>query len=150
MPNRDPDFQYDTFISYSSKDLPWVRDVLLRRIEDNGLKVCIDYRDFIPGFQSVKNMERAVLTSRKTLLVITPNYLESSWTALEAVLVQTADPSNEQLRLIPLLKEKCSFHLGFTPLTYLNFADPVDEEQEWERLLRAIKEQHFSETSSRP
>lgn len=142
--------QYDAFISYSSKDLSWVKNVLLRRLEDNGLKVCIDYRDFIPGSWSIKNIEQAVLTSRKTLLVITPNYLESTWTEFEAMLVQTTDPTNQQLRFLPLFKEKCDLPLRLASLTYLNFANPEDEELEWERLLSAIKEQPFLIKYSKP
>jgi hypothetical protein len=140
MADGNSDYQYDAFISYSSKDKPWVWNVLLKRLEDNGLKVCIDKRDFPPGPLSIKNIKRAILTSRKTLLVITPDYLKSSWTGFEANLVQTFDPTNERLRFLPLLKEKCEFYLGFTPFTYLNFADPENEELEWERLLSAIKE----------
>lgn len=134
------DCQYDAFVSYSSKDLPWVKNVLLKRLEDGGLKVCIDFRDFVPGLSSIKNIERAILTSRKTILVITPDYLESSWTAFEAIRVHTADPANEKLRFIPILKEKCTVYLGYIPFTYLNFADPEDEDLEWGRLLAAIVE----------
>ncbi|NLW36880.1 MAG: toll/interleukin-1 receptor domain-containing protein [Syntrophorhabdus aromaticivorans] len=121
-------YQYDAFVSYSSKDRPWVKDILLRRLEDNALRVCIDYRDFIPGLPSVENIQQAIRASRKILLVITPDYLKSSWTGFEAIRVQTTDPANERLRLLPLLRVKCEFYLGYTPLTYLNFADPEDEE----------------------
>jgi len=99
------EFTYDIFISYSSKDKDWVRGDLLKRLQAAGLRVCIDYRDFRPGAPSVKEMERAVLTSRKTLLILTPAYLNSAWTEFEALMLQTLDPANQNLRLIPLLKE---------------------------------------------
>jgi hypothetical protein len=42
----DKEFKYDVFISYSHKDEEWVRNILLPTLEKQGLKVCVDYRDF--------------------------------------------------------------------------------------------------------
>lgn len=39
-------FDFDVFISYSSRDKAWVRGELLGRIEAAGLKAFIDFRDF--------------------------------------------------------------------------------------------------------
>ena len=77
--NEQTEYAYDVFISYSSKDRTWVRGELLQRLEAAGLKACIDFRDFERGAPSVKEMRRGVETSRKTLLVLTPAYLESAW-----------------------------------------------------------------------
>jgi hypothetical protein len=140
MEDSSPEYQYDAFVSYSSIDKRWVKDVLLPRLEANGLRACIDYRDFAPGSPSMENIERAIRASRTILVVITPAYFKSSWTGFEAIRTLTEDPLNRGRRLLPLVKEKCEFHLGFTPFTYLNFADPEDEGLEWERLLKAIRE----------
>ena len=101
------EYRYDVFISYSHADSEWVTRALLPRLEEAGLKVCIDHRDFRPGAPSVMEMERAVVTSRKTVLVLTPAYLDSAWAEFEALMLATLDPANRQLRLIPLLKERC-------------------------------------------
>jgi TIR domain len=134
-------YQYDVFISYSSQDRNWVKTNLITRLEDKGFKTCIDYRDFIPGMPSIKNIEQSVLNSHKTLLVMTPNYLSSSWTEFENILLQTLDPSNQQLRLIPVLQQKCDLPLRLRTLTYLNLANPEDESIEWHRLVDAVKYQ---------
>src|SRR3972149_3748131 len=78
-------FASDVFISYSHADKTWVRGELLTRLEASGLRVCIDYRDFRPGAPSVKEMERAVVNSRKTLLILTLDYVASDWTDFEAL-----------------------------------------------------------------
>ena len=70
---------YDVFISYSSVDQPWVRDVLIKILEETGLKVCVDYRDFVPGAAIMENITRAITESKVTILVLTPNYVESKW-----------------------------------------------------------------------
>jgi formylglycine-generating enzyme required for sulfatase activity len=133
-------YQYDVFISYSSKDRPWVKD-LLRVLEQQKIKACIDYRDFTEGMPSIKNIENAVLNSHKTLLILTPNYLTSGWTEFEHILLQTLDPANQKLRLLPLLKERCELPLRLKVLTYLNFASPEDEAEEWKRLVTALGKQ---------
>ncbi len=135
MPDQT-EFDYDVFISYSHADKTWVRGELLKRLEAGGLRACIDTRDFRPGAPIVKEMERAVLTSRRTLIVLTPSYLKSAWTEFETLLLQTLDPANQNLRLLPLLKEKCDVPLR---IRYLGYVDFVDEpESAWERLLSAL------------
>jgi WD40 repeat protein len=138
MPTNDSDQAYDVFISYSSKDRAWVRRELLPRLEASGLRVCVDFRDFEPGAPSVKEMKRGVETSRKTLLVLTPDYLASAWTEFEALMLQTLDPANRQRRLIPLLKAKCDLPLEIGFLTYIDFVEPEDWEIAWTRLLTAL------------
>ncbi len=131
-------FAYDVFISYSSKDKDWVRGELLKRLEAAGLRVCIDSRDFQPGAPSVKEMERAVVTSRKTLLILTPDYLASAWAEFEELMLATLDPANRRRRLIPLLKAKCDLPLHINYLTYVNFVDPEDWGWAWTQLLTAL------------
>ncbi len=67
---------FDVFISYSHHDVDWVKNWLLARLESAGLRVCIDFRDFELGAPSIVNMENAVKRSAKTLLVLTPTWVE--------------------------------------------------------------------------
>lgn len=86
-------FPFDVFISYSSKDKEWVRGELLQRIEQAGLKAFIDFRDFTRGAPSIKECERGVVESRKTLLILTPNYVDhSEWGEMENVMGADAQP----------------------------------------------------------
>ena len=133
-----PDVVYDVFISYSSKDALWTRGDLLSRLEQGGLRVCIDYRDFTPGEPSRREMRRAVEQSRHTLLVLTPAYLASEWTEFEALLAGTLDPANRQRRIVPLRHQPCDPPLDIGYLTIANFVDPPDVEAEWQRLLKAL------------
>ena len=76
MPEKteDPEFDFDVFISYSSKDKAWVRGELLQRIEQAGVKAFIDFRDFTRGALSINECERGVVRCRKTLAVLTQAY----------------------------------------------------------------------------
>lgn len=137
MPDQQQ-FDYDVFISYSSRDKTWVRGELLKRIEDAGLRAFIDYRDFTRGAPSIKECERGVKECRKTLLILTPNYIASGWGEIENIMVQTLDPANRELRLIPLLKTACEKPLRIGALTHIDFTDGADIDLAWRQLLTAL------------
>lgn len=131
------DFDYDVFISYSHADKRWVRGTLLPYLEKANVKVFIDFRDSRIGAPFVKEMERAVVKSRKTLLILTPAYLSSTWATFENVLLQTLDPPNQELRLIPVLKKPCDdLPLRLRAFHYIDFT--AGKDLAWERLLDAI------------
>jgi len=132
-------FAHDVFISYSHNDKDWVYQRLLPSLEAAGLKVCIDFRDFEPGLPSLINMENAVERSRKTLIVLTPAWVESEWTAFESLLIQTDDPAARQRRIIPLLLTLCQPPKRIAILTYLDFTDPNQFDFQMGRLIKAVK-----------
>jgi hypothetical protein len=131
-------FVYDVFISYSSKDRDWVRTELLPRLEAANLQVCLDFRDFELGAPSLTEIERAVQTSHKTLLILTPTYLASVWAEFESLILQTLDPGSRERRLVPLLKARCDLPLRIRYLTYVDFAGAEDWDIAWPRLLAAL------------
>jgi len=132
-------FRYDVFISYSHHDEDWTQNWLLPRLEATGIHACIDFRDFQPGAPSLNEMERAVLQSRKTLLVLTPDYLASAWTEFENILAQTLDPAARQRRLLPLHLKPCELPLRIRTLTYLDFTRSDRVDFQVVRLIAAIK-----------
>jgi DNA-binding winged helix-turn-helix (wHTH) protein/pimeloyl-ACP methyl ester carboxylesterase len=137
VPYKSQDeFTYDVFISYSSQDQEWVQHELLKQLEAQGMKVCIDFRDFQPGIPIVKEIERALQTSRKTLLILTPAYLESAWAEIETFVLHTFNPANRTL--IPLLKEECNPPPHISYLTYVDFTAPGDLDFAWRQLLTAL------------
>lgn len=132
------EFEYDVFVSYSSANKEWVRKVFVPILEKAGLKACDYYRDFDPGAPIVKEMERAVLQSRKTILILSPAYLNSGWTEFENLMLQTLDAANQKRRLLPVIHENCDLPLRFRYMNCINFANPDDVEIEWQRLSRAL------------
>lgn len=136
----DDAYEYDVFISYSHKDQNWVREYLYPALVKNNIKVIIDYRDFSPGDYIVREIENAVERSRKTILVLSPNYLESDWTEFENLLVQTIDPAAKNRRLLPLMIAPCDLPIRLRSLSYLDFSDHSNFNQEMKRLMSAIKE----------
>jgi hypothetical protein len=123
-------YQYDIFISYSHRDRVWVKDELMPRLENAGLKVCIDYRDFKYGLASQINMEEAAKNSRHTIAVLTQKWVDSDWSQFEALTATLKDPVGRQQRLIPLLREDCSIPDRIQLRTYADFRSL--SEQTWQ------------------
>lgn len=149
MPH-EPLFEYDVFISYSSKDKVWVRGELLKRLENAGLTVFIDFRDFTRGAPSIREMERGVTKSRKTLLILTPAYIASEWCEIEHIMSSTLGPANRDLRMIPLLKAECDRPLRIATLTYIDFTDDLYMDLAWNQLIKALGAQWERELNPYP
>jgi len=133
------EFQYDAFISYSHHNSAWVRNTLLPHLEHEGLRVCIDFRDFELGAPSLVNMENAVERSCKTLLVLTPNWVTGEWTEFEALLIQTKDPAGRGRRILPLMVQACDLPPRLEVFTYLDLTDPAEFDFQMRRLVAAIR-----------
>jgi hypothetical protein len=123
--------QMTIFVSYAHADSEWVIKKLLPRLEAARLQTIIDFRDFKPGAMSIEEMERAVLKSDYTIVVLSEQYVQSEWCTFESVMTQTLDPSARRRRLIPLLRQKCDIPLR---LRILHFRDVTDDsEEQWRR-----------------
>jgi len=142
LPQKSNPFKYDVFISYSHQNKDRVRNWLLQELESAGLRVCIDFRDFDAGVPMLTEMERAITQSRKTLLILTPDYLQSGPAEFENILVQTVDLALHQHRLIPLLLEPCdpsTLPFRLRSLAYLDFTEPDKADLQFEKLIATIK-----------
>ena len=56
----------------------------MKTLEENGKKVCVDFRDFTPGVPITENIVEAIVESKVTILVLTPSFIESEWCKYES------------------------------------------------------------------
>lgn len=133
--------KYDVFISYSHKDFDWVNTFLLPKLTEGRIKYCIDVEHFEPGIAARLNMENAIDSSRKTMLVLSDNWLQSDWTAFEMLLGSSYDPSGKTGYLVPILIEEVSLPRSLSFLTYLDFTDKDSYQKQIVRLLNTLRTQ---------
>lgn len=131
-------YAYDLYLSFSPEDANWMRDWLLPRLEGAGLRVFVDYRDARPGAAKINEMERAMLESAKTLLVLSPSYLKGDWNDFQSIMIQYLDPAGRQQRLLPLILKEVALPLRLNMLVPLDFTDPAEREGQFARLLGAF------------
>jgi len=78
-PHAERDKLFDAFVSYSSKDEAWVRQVLAAELERNDppYRLCLRYRDLpIGGTYLADTIVQAAEASRRTVLVLSHHFLK--------------------------------------------------------------------------
>ena len=110
------------------------------RLKAEGLKVFIDYIDFRLGAPIVTEMERAVVQSRYTVGVLSPNYLKSNFTDFESVLAEHLGLEQSQRRFIGVMREPCKPRLGIRARYYLDMTDDDEFDAAVDRLVAQIRQ----------
>src|SRR5271165_5147749 len=95
------DFQYDVFLSHSTKDKAVVRAVA-ERLRSDGLKVWFDEWMLKPGDNIPHKIEEGLEHSRVLVLCMSAHAFGSDWAQLEAGTFRFRDPLNQERRFIPL------------------------------------------------
>ncbi len=96
--------EYDAFVSYAEEDSEWVTD-LIERLEAEGYKILCHVRDFPPGMPTTESVGNAVNTSKRTICVLTPDFVNSAMCNWEFVSVLNNDLLDNKRRLVLLVKE---------------------------------------------
>ncbi|GFT68417.1 protein toll [Nephila pilipes] len=81
----DRDKQFDAFLSFSHKDENFVIKELINVIEEKqpNIRLCIHYKHFRAGDFIHENILTAVQNSKRTVLILSRNFLESEWCMME-------------------------------------------------------------------
>ncbi|MEA3208194.1 MAG: hypothetical protein QOE70_1251 [Chthoniobacter sp.] len=127
--------QFDVFVSYAHRDLPWVEQMLLPQLRAAQLNVCQDVAQFRAGASCIANMEAAVAGCRRTLAVLTPQWVASDWCNLEGHLTLLDDPIGRRRRLVPIMLERCQPSAAVRLLSYHDFMDAAAVESKWPQLI---------------
>nr|XP_022302643.1 toll-like receptor 13 [Crassostrea virginica] len=77
------DFKYDAFVSYADEDRQFVLKMISNLEGEKNIRLCIHHRDFVPGYDIAENIITAVNKSKKTIVILSPNYIKSSWCMYE-------------------------------------------------------------------
>ena len=102
---ENDNYEFDAFISYSTKDYRWVVNTLYKRLEEENVKVAIHDRDFIPGRSIASEILRCIDQSRKIIFVVTRNFLKSDWGIYELEIARIHAFRSGRSGLIIILKD---------------------------------------------
>ena len=92
--------RFDVFVSYSTEDSDWVREMIRKLEDDWGYRVCFHELHFEGGASIAANCERAVHLSKRTLCLISRNFLASPWCRAEFDAARSFDVNYHKQRLI--------------------------------------------------
>ncbi|MGA8046482.1 MAG: caspase family protein, partial [Dermatophilaceae bacterium] len=139
----DDGFRFDAYVSYVDRepDATWVWNMLVPRLEDEGLRVAVSGDSADPGVPVVVSAERGISQSKRTVVVLSRAYLADAGTDFENVLAQSMGVQEGSYRLLPLKIEPIDddalpIRLGM--LSKLDFTRPARAKREWDRLTTAL------------
>ncbi|CAG2223760.1 unnamed protein product [Mytilus edulis] len=80
----DKSYMYGAFVSYADEDGTFVHKQLLTKLEkEHGILLCLHKRNFLPGNDIATNITSAIHNSRKTIIIMSRNFLKSYWCMFE-------------------------------------------------------------------
>lgn len=138
---------YDAFISFSHLDEDFVTQKLVPELEQGGdepFKLCIHLRNFVPGEYITDQIIKAIEQSRKTIIVLSQNYVKSAWTTFEfqTALMNTITKENHELVIILLEPvDPRNTNLNLTLKSYLRTRTYLEWEEKyfWSKLRAALR-----------
>lgn len=119
-------FEYDVFLSYSSKDKSIIH-TLAERLKNDGMRVWLDKWSIKPGDSIPLKIQEGLEKSRTLLICMSSAYFESEWGKLEHLSLLFRDPTNKNRRLIPLLIVDCTRPDIIAHFAYIDWRSCSDE-----------------------
>lgn len=126
----------DFFISYTAVDknkAEWIA----WQLEAAGYTTIIQAWDFGPGDNFVIEMQNAATEAVRTIAVLSPDYLQSKFTAPEWAAAFAQDPTGEKRLLIPVRVSEVDLTGLLRPIVYIDLVNCGVEEAR-KRLIRHV------------
>ncbi|KAK5606876.1 hypothetical protein CRENBAI_014117 [Crenichthys baileyi] len=156
MDGSEPLLSFDAFVSYSEKDASWVEEFLVPALEEpsdtdsvnptSPLTLCLHKRDFLPGHWIMDNIMNAIERSRRTVFVLSENFVQSDWCRYELDfshfwLFNAGGNTAILILLEPLSKDNipkrfCKLRKLMSSTTYLEWPQEEERRPEFCRSLR--------------
>jgi tetratricopeptide (TPR) repeat protein len=135
----------DFFISYNKTDRQWA-EWIAWQLEENGYTTVIQARDFLPGSDFVLEMQRALAETERTIVVLSPDYLNSTFTTAEWVAAFAQDPTGKRGKWLPVRVRECELQGLFSNIIYIDLVGK-DEATAKEVLLAGVARQRVKPDS---
>ncbi|XP_067662563.1 uncharacterized protein [Haliotis asinina] len=128
--------KYHVFFSYDITDREWVEQIT-NKLEspDFGFKCSLHERDFHGGKRIIENITEHIRLSEKTVLVLSPNFLQSHWCMFEIEMGMILSMEESQLLVVPVMVKQCPVLDSIKTLTYIDATPGTDL---WQRFIGAI------------
>ncbi|VDI72754.1 toll-like receptor 13 [Mytilus galloprovincialis] len=143
-------YMYGAFVSYADEDRIFVHKTLLQKLEvEHGIQLCLHKRNFLPGNDIATNIASAIHNSRKTLVIMSHNFLKSYWCMFEynmARMENIYERRNENVVFLIFYEQMSPRDLPLNvlemvqPKSYVEY--PNDEYGDtvfWDQLVNALK-----------
>lgn len=128
----------DFFVSYNRADRTWA-EWIAWQLEEAGYTTIIQAWDFRPGGNFIIEMQRAAEQARRTIAVLSPNYLQALYTRPEWAAAFARDPTGEKGMLLPVRVRECELKGLLPQIVYIDLVG-LDQEAAKEELIAGVKQ----------
>jgi hypothetical protein len=127
----------DFFVSYNAADKQWA-EWIAWQLEAAGYTMVIQAWDFRPGSNFIIDMQRAAEQARRTLAVLSPDYLRALYTQPEWAAAFAQDPTGEKGTLLPMRVRECELQGLLSQVVYIDLVG-LEEGAAKEALLTGVE-----------
>jgi WD40 repeat protein len=129
---------YDVFVSYAEADRAWVEGYLLEALEQAGVQ-CMYESAFALGVPRLLEFERAIQQSKRTLLVISPDYLADGLNEFITTIGQSYGQDTNTWPVIPLIRQAIPLPPRLGMLVGLKATNETEQESAITQLCADLK-----------
>lgn len=127
----------DFFISYNKEDKAWA-EWIAWELEGEGYTTVLQAWDFMPASNFVLEMQKAAESSSRTMAVLSPDYLNATYTQPEWTAALVQDPAGEKGILLPVRVRPCELKGMWTSIIYIDLVG-LNEVKAKSALLEGVK-----------
>lgn len=147
--HESTEYNNDVFVSYADEDRGFVRQKILEKLEkERNFSLLVHDRDFLAGEFVGDNIIRAITESRKTLIVMTKDFLKSEWCMYELNMARMESIQRRENVICVLLKEYIPAKMMPVEIldvmkkqTYIEYPEEVHlRDSFWDRLVFSLSE----------
>jgi hypothetical protein len=140
-PSSPEEPAYDVLVIHApaDRDRAWAQSTLIRLLEERGVRVCTEERDFELGEVRSLEAERTVTTSRFILPVLTPRFSAGHFETLQTLMAQQLGIEEGKARMIPIVREPCEARLGLRMLVHFDMIRDENVLPGVERIVRKLR-----------
>jgi tetratricopeptide (TPR) repeat protein len=137
----------DFFVSYNKADRAWAEWIALQ-LEDEGYTTVIQAWDFLPGSNFVLEMQQAASKAKRTIAVLSPDYLTSKFTQSEWAAAFAQDPMGKKRKLLPVRVRETKAKGLLRQIVHIDLVG-LDETAARDALLNGVRPGPGKRTASR-
>ncbi len=147
-PTDEQGFLYDAYISYVDEepDATWVWDELAPKLAAAGLNIAISEDVQQPGVARVVNTARGIEQARRTVMIVSPNFLGDHMAEFESTMAVTIGIQKGKYRTIPIYmaqfdESRLPSYFSRDMITPIDLTHGSENrvKREWDKLIRALK-----------
>jgi tetratricopeptide (TPR) repeat protein len=109
----------DFFISYNKADRNWA-EWIAWQLEAEGYSTILQAWDFRPGSNFILEMDNATKIAKRTIAVLSPDYLDALYTKPEWAEAFRQDPTGQQGKLLPIRVRPCTLTGLLAAIVYID------------------------------